>query len=799
MKFTLSWLKDHLETEANAAEISDALTDLGLEVESVTDRASSLAPFKVCHVIEARPHPNADKLRVCDVETAEGRMQVVCGAPNARTGMKAVFAPMGSTIPGNGMVLKPSQIRGVESQGMLVSEREMGLSDEHDGIIELPADAVVGDGFAGLFGLDDPVFDIAITPNRGDCLAVRGIARDLAAKGLGRLKPQVIEPVEGYFDSPIKVATLAPEACSMFAGRLVRGVKNGPSPQWLQRRLRAVGQRPISALVDITNLLSLDRGRPLHVFDAAKISGDLIARFARQDETVEALDGKTYHLDADMCVIADAKGAAGIAGIMGGIPTSVSEDTTDVFIECALFDPLRIAQTGRRTGIVSDARQRFERGVDPEFVLDGLEAATRLVLELCGGSPSHRLVAGSPPAARPNLELRPGRLEKLAGISISEANATSILEALGAKVAILPTPHGSVLSVSPPSWRPDLFGEADLIEEIVRLIGLDAIQSMPLPQLAVPRPALTSRQARPRIARRALAARGMNETVSFSFIPEDHAKLFGELAVGVQLINPISADLNTMRPNLLASLASAALRNARRSFDDVALFEVGPQYAGTGAGDQALVAAGIRHGLYQPRHWAGPAREVDAFDAKADAMAVLDALKAPIASAQIVAEAPHWYHPGRSGTLRLGPKMVLAHFGELHPAFVSAMDLKGRLVGFEVFLDNLPEPKSRTRARARLDAADLLPVTRDFAFLVNQSVSADALLRAVKGADKVLITDAQVFDVFVGEAVGIEMKSVALSVRLQPREKTLTEAEIEAVSAKIVAAVAKTTGGSLRS
>jgi phenylalanyl-tRNA synthetase beta chain len=798
MKFTLSWLKDHLDTQANATQIGIALTDLGLEVESITDRAAALAPFKTAYVIEARPHPNADKLRVCDVETAEGMVQVVCGAPNARTGMKAVFAPMGSTIPGNGLVLKPSQIRGVESQGMLVSEREMGLSDEHDGIIEMPADTPVGVPFASLIGLDDPVFDIAITPNRGDCLAVRGIARDLAAAGIGTLEPAPVPTIIGHFDSPIKVATDAPDACWFFAGRFVRGVKNGPSPDWLQKRLRAVGLRPISALVDITNLLSLDRGRPLHVYDAAKVSGHLTARLARAGERLEALDGKTYSLDETMCVIADDSAALGLAGVMGGASSGVSDDTVDVFIESAVFDPIRTAQTGRKTGIVSDARQRFERGIDATFTQDGLDMATQLVIDLCGGVPSHAVTAGKLPEPRADLTLRPGRLKRLTGLAVPPERSAQILEALGCVVTSTRVEDGIELTAKLPPWRPDLHGEADLIEEITRVVGLASIPSTPLPQMPVPRPALTSRQIRPRVARRALAARGLSETVSFSFIPQAQAKMFGQVAQGLTLLNPISADLDTMRPNLLTSLLAAAHRNAARAFHDVGLFEVAPQYAGTMPTDQHLVAAGIRRGVIHARHWTGKPREVDAYDAKADALAVLDALKAPIASAQIVAEAPHWYHPGRSGTLRLGPKNVLAYFGELHPDLLAAMDLTGRAMAFEVLLDAIPDAKTKSRTRAKLNAADLLPVTRDFAFVVDAAVSADALVRAARSVDKGLIEDASVFDIFTGGNLAPGTKSLALNVRLQPREKTLTDEEIEALAAKIVAAVAKATGGALR-
>lgn len=795
MKFSLSWLKEHLDTEASADEIADALTALGLEVEGVSDVAAVLAPFKVAYVVEAAPHPNADRLRVCTVDTADGRVQVVCGAPNARTGMKGVFAPVGLTIPGTGLLLKPSQIRGVESQGMLVSEREMGLSDEHDGIIEMPADAPIGKPFAEILGLNDPVIDIAITPNRGDCFAVRGVARDLAAKRMGRLKPKPVEAIPGRFDSPIGVEIEDPAACPMFAGRMIRGVSNGPSPDWLQRRLKSVGLRPISALVDVTNFLTLDRARPLHVFDAAKLKGGLHARRARPGETLEALDGKTYTLDPEICVIADDGGTVGLGGVMGGMASGCTEATHDVFIECALFDPIRTAQTGRKLGIVSDARQRFERGVDPEFVRPGLELATAMILDLCGGAPSAVITRGAPPKISRRLELRSGRLRKLAGIALGEEEAAEILRALGAEVSL----RGGTLVVETPSWRPDLSGEADLIEEIVRVKGLEHIPATPLPQPEHLKPALSGRQSRVRIARRALAARGLLETVSYSFISGAEARLFGQEIPSLRVVNPIAADLDVMRPNLLASLIAAARRNALRAQDDIALFEIAPQYAGTRPEDQSMVAAGLRRGFYQPRQWAGQAREADVFDVKADAMALLDALKAPLSSAQIAAEAPHWYHPGRSGTIRLGPKTVLASFGELHPELLGALDLKGRAVAFEIHLDRIPEPKSRSRTRPPLEMSALLPVNRDFAFIVDEAVGADAVIRAARGADKALIADVRIFDLFTGEGVGPGKKSLALTVRLQPRDKTLTEAEIDAVADRIVGAVAKATGGSLRS
>ncbi len=803
MKFTLAWLKEHLHTEASLEDITNALNSVGLEVEGVENLSETLAPFKVAHVISAEKHPNADKLRVCQVDTGSETIQVVCGAPNARTGMKAVFAPSGTTVPGTGLLLKPTEIRGVSSNGMLVSEREMGLSDEHEGIIDLPETASVGTPMADVMGLDDPMIEIAITPNRPDCLGVRGIARDLAARGLGVLKSDDITSVDGTFDSPIKIGLDFPGAdplpCSMFAGCYVRGVKNGPSPDWLQSRLRAIGLRPISILVDITNLISFDRGRPLHVYDADKLTGNIGARFGRPGEKVLALDGNEYDVDETVCVIADDATALGIGGIMGGEPSGVTETTTNVFIESAYFDPINIATSGRKLGIESDARYRFERGVDPQFVVDGLTLATKLVLDLCGGEASHAEVAGSPLAPAAAIRFDTLLVKRLTGLDIPVEEAESILEKLG--FAIEPgSKSGTEVTVNVPGWRPDIDGAADLVEEVVRIYGLDGLPSTPLPRHhGVARPILTTRQRRLATARRKLATRGMVEAVTWSFISENSAALFGGGNQSVVLANPISSELNVMRPSVLPGLIEAARHNADRGFADVALFESGPQYAGDTPDDQAVVVSGIRKGSTAPRHWQGSRRDVDAFDAKNDALALLEAVGGPADSAQVIAEAPGWYHPGRSGTICLGPKKHLAYFGELHPRILRAMDVSGPLIGFEVMLDEIPAPRAKAgKARPAFDASDLQAVERDFAFVVDKAVSSDVLIRAAKGADKKLITGVTVFDVFEGGAIGDDAKSLALSVHLQPRDKTLTDEEIDAVGAKVIAAVEKASGGKLR-
>jgi phenylalanyl-tRNA synthetase beta chain len=797
MKFTLSWLKAPLDTDADAQTIADKLTSIGLEVESVEDAGARLKDFTVAYVVSAEKHPNADKLRLCMVDTGAGEpVQVVCGAPNAHAGMKAVFAKPGTIIPATGAELKIGTIRGVESRGMLCSIRELLLGDEHDGIIELAADAVVGDPAAKALGLTDPVIDVSITPNRGDATSVYGIARDLAAAGLGRLREGDLSPVPGKFPSPIQTVLDFPEgtqnAAPMFAGRLIRGVKNGPSPKWLQDWLKAVGLRPISALVDVTNFISLDRGRPLHVFDAAKLKGNLRARFAKDGEQLVALDGKTYTLDSEMVVIADDEAARGIGGIMGGEDSSCTETTTDVFVESALFDPVRIARAGRILGIVSDARYRFERGVDPEFVLPGLELATKMILEFCGGEPGEVVVAGSPPDWKREIAFTPDAVLKLGGMDVPDDEIVRILTRLGFTVE-----GRSPMKVTPPSWRSDVVGSADLVEEVVRIHGLDKVPSSPMDRPSViARPTLTSSQRRSRIVRRTLAARGFNETINFSFIPREHAKLFGGGDDERQLQNPIAADLDAMRPSVLPSLLAAAQRNAARGFSDVMLFELGAQFESGMPEAQKTVAAGIRSGA-GARSWTKAAHAADAFDAKADMLAALEsAMNGPM-TAPVKQGAAAWYHPGRSGTLALGPK-VLAYFGELHPKVLAAFDLKGPVSAFEVFMDAIPDSKAKSKARPPFAPSQFQPVERDFAFVVDAGVAADAIIKAAKGAERDLIERIDIFDVYEGKGVPEGKKSLAISVRLQPKDKTLTDAEIEAIAAKLVAAVTKATGGTLR-
>ena len=803
MKFTLNWLKDHLETDASLDEIVERLSMLGLEVEGVEDRAAALQPFTVARVISAEQHPDADRLRVCRVETAGGEMQVVCGAPNARSGMWAVFAPVGSYIPGTDLDLKKGVIRGVESNGMLVSERELGLSDEHEGIIDLGSGEglSVGQSFAALQGLDDPVIEIAITPNRGDCLGVRGIARDLAAAGLGQLKPSaLLEPLEGNFDSPVEWRRDLPAdkqaACPFVAGRYFRGVTNGPSPRWLQDRLKAIGLRPISALVDITNYITFDLGRPLHVFDADKLQGHLTMRFAGEEEEILALDGRTYSLDPKTLVIADETGPQGIGGVMGGELSGCTEETTNVFLEVALFDPIMVAFTGRRLGIQSDARYRFERGLDPKSGYWGVDVATQLILQLCGGEASRIVSAGEVPQETRRIALRPGRVEALGGVAIPASRQRSLLETLGFEVE---QGADGQLECLVPSWRPDIEGEACLVEEVLRLNGYEAIPAVSLPRdSSLPQPALTLGQKREAAARAALAWGGLEEAVTFSFISEAQARPFGWENEALRLDNPISSDLDVMRPSVLPTLLEAAARNGDRGFPNVGLFEVGPQYAGTAPADQSTVAAALRSGKAVTRHWLQQARPVDAFDAKADALRVLEAVGVPVDNLQVSLDAPAWYHPGRSGGLRLGPK-VLAWFGELHPRVLRAFDARGPVVAAEVFLEDVPLPKQKAaKVKPPADLPTFQPVERDFAFVMDEDVPAEKAVRAAKGADRQLVQAVEVFDVYRGTGLPEGQKSVALAVILQPRDKTLTEADLEAVSAKIVQQVTKATGGALR-
>ncbi len=801
MKFTLSWLKEHLDTDEPVDKLADKLTMIGLEVENIEDKATALKPFTIARVISAEQHPNADRLRVCMVDIGSGAapVQVVCGAPNARTGLVSVFSPPGTFIPGKNITLGVGTIRGVESCGMLCSAAELQISEDHDGIMELPADAPIGKGYAEWAGLGDPMFEINLTPNRQDCTGVHGIARDLFAADMGKFKDPAIRPVKGEFPCPVKVTIEDASLCPGFALRLVRGVKNGPSPKWLQRRLTSIGLRPINALVDITNFMTYDRARPLHVFDARKVKGNLTVRRARDGEMLLALDGRTYTLDAGMCVIADDHGVESLAGIMGGEASGCDENTTDVLIESALWNEINIAQTGRKLGINSDARYRFERGVDPAFMVPGLELATRLVMEICGGTRSENVVAGKTFGDDRVIEFPLTEVKRLAGIDVPFPEMRSILNRLGFIMA----GTGPVVKIAIPSWRSDVHGKADIVEEIVRIIGVDKVPMTPFERGEEPRkPVLTPIQLRTRRAKRALAARGMVEAVTWSFIARPAAELFGGGQSELALANPIASDLSDMRPSLLPGLVAAVQANSDRGFLDTALFEVGQIFKGDRPEDQLTAASGVRYGFASSlglgRHWSG-SRTADALDAKADALAVLAAAGAPMQALQIVPGGASWLHPGRSGTIQIGPQNVLGYFGELHPRALEALRADGPLMAFEVILERIPAAKQKpTRAKPVLELSAFQPVSRDFAFIVDRKVRAGDIVRAAQGVDRRLITDVTVFDVYEGKGIDESKKSIAIAVTMQPREKTMTDQEIDAVGAKIVAEVTKKTGGVLR-
>ncbi|MBE1296111.1 phenylalanine--tRNA ligase subunit beta [Phycobacter azelaicus] len=797
MKFTLSWLKDHLDTDASVEEIAETLTDLGLEVEEIMNPADALKGFTLAKVVGAEQHPDADRLRVCNVMTDEGEKQIVCGAPNAREGITVVLCKPGDYVPGLDITLSVGKIRGVESHGMMASWRELELGEDHDGIVELPS-GEVGDRLIDWLAENDPskvdpMIEIAITPNRPDALGVYGIARDLAARGLGTLKTPEYEAIPGDFESPIKVTidedTL--DGCPLFTGRLIKGVKNGPSPQWLQDRLTAIGLRPISALVDITNFFTFDQNRPLHVFDAAKVQGDLRVHRAKGGETLLALDEKEYTLGAGQMVISDANGPESIAGIMGGEETGCTEETVDVFLESAFWDHVQIATTGRALKINSDARYRFERGVDPEYTLEGLHRATQMILDLCGGEPSEVVVAGAVPDHSRAYKLNPERVQSLVGMDIPESDQRQTLTRLGFRL------EGNMAHV--PSWRPDVQGEADLVEEVARIASLTKLEGKPLKRLTpgIPKPVMTPQQRRQQMARRTAASLGYNEIVSYTFIDKASATLFGGGADATMLANPISSEMSHMRPDLLAGLLQAAARNQARGFMDLALFEAGPVFHGGEPGEQREQIAGILVGRTGPKDVHGAARPVDTFDAKADVEAVLAAIGAP-AKVQILRGGDGWWHPGRHGKICLGPKKVLGVFGELHPKVLNEMGVKGPAVAFTVWPDEVPLPRKSGATRAALAISDLQAVERDFAFVVDESVEALTLVNAAAGADKALIEDVRVFDEFIGGSLGEGKKSLAITVRLQPSDKTLKEKDIEAVSEKIIAKVTKATGGSLR-
>ena len=797
MKFTLSWLKDHLDTDASVEEIAETLTDLGLEVEEVVNPADKLRAFTLAKVVGAEQHPDADRLRVCRVMTDEGEKQIVCGAPNARAGMTAIYAPLGAYIPGLDFALdkKPRKIRGVESQGMMCSTKELDAGEDHDGIADLPAEIPLGTPAADALGLNDPVIDFEVTPNRPDWLGVKGIARDLAAAGAGGLFDEPVKKVAGSFDCPVEIVLEAPDACPVFTGAMVRGVRNGPSPAWLQARLIAVGITPKSLLVDVTNYISLDRARPLHVYDASKLRGKVAARLGREGETLEALDGKTYEITPDMCVIADGSGVIGLGGVMGGQSTAVDADTTDVFIESAWFDPLRTARTGRTTGIISDARYRFERGVDPLSCLEGLNLALKLILEYGGGAASKARIVGEAPVHKERVVFNKGDVARLTGLDIKSANMKKTLKTLGFKVE----DTGEIMYLDVPSWRFDISESADIVEEIARLEGFDT-----LPTRSLPAPAeghhvvVTPIQDRVRTARRVLAARGYLEAVTWSFMKLEHAKMFGGGDPSLTIANPVASDLNQMRPSILGNLAVAAQQGFNKGEREMRLFEAGPIYLGDGPKDQRTVVSALVRPVRQ-RHWQDGVSPYDAYSAKADLHAVLEALGQPADRFQVDAPRQAHWHPGQAACLKLGPKVTIGHFGALHPRVLKALDVDGPVYGFELNLNALPLMKAKaTKTKPVLERADLSPIRRDFAFVVSEDTPAAAITKAAAGADKALVSAVDVFDVYQGQGIAPGHKSIAIDVTLQPRGETLTDKDIEAVAERIIVAVNKATGGTLR-
>ncbi|MEX0297668.1 MAG: phenylalanine--tRNA ligase subunit beta [Kordiimonas sp.] len=798
MKFSLSWLKDYLDTDASLETILETLNAIGLEVDSVNSPADKLAPFTVAEVLSAEKHPDADKLKVCKVSNGSEEMQIVCGAPNAREGIKVVLGRPGDYVPGLDVTLKKAKIRGVESIGMMCSAKELELGEDHDGIIELPSDAPVGTSYVDYADLDDPVIDIEITPNRQDCLGVFGIARDLAAAGLGTLKAPSEDKIEGTFDSDISVSIDLPEdaatACTTFYGRKFTGVKNGPSPQWLQDRLTSIGLRPISKLVDVTNYITHDLGRPLHVYDASKLTGNLKARMANAGEKFTALDDKEYTANGTECVIADDAGVQGFGGVIGGLDTGCQDDTTEVVLEAALFDPVRTAFTGRDQGLITDARYRFERGVDPLFVGQGIEIATRMILDLCGGEVSHVFSAGEKPSWDRTVAFRSERVKTLGGVDLPAADSVSILEKLGFKVE-----GNDPYTIQVPSWRCDIIGEPDIVEEVLRIHGYDNIPSVQLPvRDKKAGTTLSDRQKRARAAKRRLASVGMHEAVTWSFMNRKHAEVFGGGGEDLIVGNPISSELDCMRPSILPNLMQAAQRNKDRGLGGVSLFEVGPCYANDSEKGQQLVACGIRSGNTSERHWAKAQEAVSVFDAKRDALAALEAIGAPVANLQVFEEAPNYYHPGRSGTLRLGPKNILASFGELHPKALKAMDADGPIAGFEVYLDKVPGKRGKSAAKGAVSITNLQSVERDFAFLLANDKRVADLTRAIQGADKKHISGVSVFDVYAGKGVPEDHRSIAISVALTPLDETFSDKDIEAISEKVIAAASKAVGATLR-
>ncbi len=801
MKITLSWIKEYLDTKASNEAIIEQLSMLGLVVDDVIDRSKGMEEFKIVHVISAEKHPEADRLKVCKVDTGSEILQIVCAGVNARTDMKTVLAPINSVIPTNGMKIKLGTIRGVESQGMLCSAEELGLAEPgvEKGILDLPSDAPVGAVYAKYAELNDPILDVEITPNRGDCLGAYGLARDLAATGIGTLKPIKVPEIKTNFKSPktIVIADESKNVCTLFTGVYIKGFKNSPSPEWMQKRLRAVGLRPISALVDITNYMSQGIGRPMHVFDADKLDGDLLIRQAKKGEKVLALNAEEYELDESITVVADKTTAHAIGGIIGSMDSGCTETTQNVFMECAVFDAINITLTGRKLNILTDARHRFERGVDADMIPVAQKIATQFILDHCGGEASEMITVGLPPRVMPTVTFRPKRVKDLIGVDVPSDKCRQILESLG----MIIKGDGEQWQITSPTWRHDITLEADLIEEVIRIYGYDHIPTTELPSASTiesfeSTPGARARQKWGWQIRRALCARGLNEAMSLSFLDEETTKMFGGGNPALKIVNPISSELSDMRPSLLPNLINAVQRNHDRGLHNVNLFEVGKQFSDITKDGEKLVAAGVRSGKTGPRNWAAQPRDVDLFDAKSDAITTLQACGIAVDNLTVAAPGPAYFHPGRSGYFMQGPKNKLAAFGELHPKILADMNIDPKIVGFEVYVQDLPIPKNN---KGQLELSPYQAVERDFAFLVNKETPAQDVLSAVKRADKILISEVRLFDVFEGKTIEAGKKSLALSVRIEPKEGTLTDDMLTTLSNKIIEQVRISTGGELRS
>lgn len=794
MKFTISWLKEHLDTTASVEEIAETLTKIGLEVEEVFNPAKGLEGFVTAEVETYEKHPDSDHLGLLTVNTGKEKLQVVCGAPNCKQGLKGIFAPVGTVIPCYNEELKVGKIRGIESFGMMCSEKELGVGEDHNGIIELPTDTAIGRPAGEVLNID-PVIEISITPNRAECLGVRGIARDLAAAGLGKLKPLNILNKNSGFKSPVKVTVEDFEACPTYVGRYIKGVNNkAETPKWMKDRLAAIGLHSISPLVDVTNYINYDLARPLHVFDADKLSGDICVRMAKDKEKFVSLEGKEYELDGQSLGICDGEGIQCLGGIMGGEAKGVSPETTNVFLECALFAPECIARTGRHFQIDSDSRYRYERWVDPKSNVLGSDYATQLILDICGGEASEIELAGNEEIEPRVAYIRPERLKDFIGMDVSKAKIVEILNHLGFETS---EENGKIKAISP-TWRGDIEGEHDLVEEVVRMIGLDSIPAESLPHDKFPKQTLTTEQRRAVTVKHELASRGMLETVTWSFTDSKIADSFRKGQEPILLINPIAADLNEMRPSILPNLLLGLKNNIARGYANVSLFEVGPEFYGRNPGEQNLIAAGIRSGATAKKSWYGEERDYDVFDAKADALAAIAAANGPSDSAQISLDAPAYYHPGRSGALRLG-KNVIAYFGELHPAVLKKFGIKQRVVAFEVVLNNIPLPRgNRDKAKKKLDLSPFQPVDKDLAFVMDKEVKATDVIAAARNADRTHISEVRVFDVYEGDNLPEGKKSLALAVTFQPVENTFTDKDIEVLMQKVIVEVGKKTGGELR-